>query len=229
LCGAGLPDDPAFRTLPLSVRRTGTGRIDTAADFSRRSACRLSKAGSDPETSRSSPHNAFWRTFGFPPQRRSKKMATNPLPTGYHSITPSVVVDNAAKALEFYRDALGAKENYRLPMGDKIGHAEIQIGDSRLMLSDEMPEWDALGPKSRGGATSSFMIYVEDADAAVERAVKAGAKVVQPVENQFWGDRMGTVVDPFGHKWMLGTHVEDVSEDEMKRRGEEWVKSQKKQ
>jgi PhnB protein len=154
-------------------------------------------------------------------------MAVNPIPSGYHSITPSVVVDNAAKALEFYRDALGAKETYRLPMGDKIGHAEIQIGDSRLMLSDEMPNWDALGPKSRGGATGSFMIYVPDADAAVDRAVKAGAKVVQPVENQFWGDRVGTVVDPFGHKWMLGTHVEDVSEEEMQRRGEEWVKSQK--
>ena len=113
-------------------------------------------------------------------------MAIKPIPTGYHSITPSVVVDNAAKALEFYRDALGAKETYRLPMGDKIGHAEIQIGDSRLMLSDEMPSWDALGPKSRGGATGSFMVYVPDADAAVERAVKAGAKLVQPVENQFW-------------------------------------------
>ena len=156
-------------------------------------------------------------------------MSIKSIPTGYHSITPSVVVDNAAKALEFYRDALGAKETYRLPMGDKIGHAEIQIGDSRLMLSDEYPDWDALGPKSRGGATGSFMVYVPDADAAVERAVKAGAKLVQPVENQFWGDRVGTVVDPFGHKCMLGTHVEDVSEADMKRRGEEWAKKQTKQ
>jgi len=153
-------------------------------------------------------------------------MAVKPVPTGYHSITPSLVVDDAAKALEFYREALGAKETYRLPMGDKIGHAEIQIGDSRLMLSDEMPQMDALGPKSRGGATGSFMVYVPDADAAVARAVKAGAKVVQPVENQFWGDRTGVVVDPFGHKWMLGTHVEDVSDEEMKRRGEAWVKQQ---
>jgi PhnB protein len=151
-----------------------------------------------------------------------------PCPSGYHSINPSIVVDNAAKALQFYADAFGAKETYRLPMGDKIGHAEIQIGDSRLMLSDEMPAWGALGPKSRGGATGSFVIYVPDADAAVERAVKAGAKIVQPVEDQFWGDRAGTVVDPFGHKWMLGTHVEDVSEDELKRRGEAWVKKQQK-
>lgn len=157
-------------------------------------------------------------------------MATNnPTPPGYHSITPSVVVNDAAKALEFYHDAFGAKETYRLPMNGKIGHAELQIGDSRLMLSDEMPEWDALGPKTRGGATGSFMIYVPDADAAVEQAVKAGAKVIQPVENQFWGDRMGTVEDPFGHKWMLGTHIEDISADEMKRRGEEWVQQHTKQ
>jgi len=153
-------------------------------------------------------------------------MAVKSTPAGYHSLTPSVVVDNATKALEFYRNAFDAKEKYRLPMGDKIGHAEIQIGDSRLMLSDEAPQWDALSPKTRGGATGSFMIYVPDADAAVDRAVKAGAKLVQPVENQFWGDRVGTVVDPFGHKWMLGTHVEDVSDEEMKRRGEEWVKTQ---
>jgi len=149
---------------------------------------------------------------------------TTPTPSGYHSITPSVVVDNAAKALEFYREAVGAKENYRLPMGDKIGHAEIQIGDSRLMLSDEYPDWDALSPSSRGGATGSFMVYVPDADAAVERAVKAGAKVLQPVQDQFWGDRVGTVADPFGHKWMLGTHIEDVSPQEMQRRGEEWAR-----
>jgi len=154
---------------------------------------------------------------------------TNPTPRGYHSITPSVVVNDAAKALEFYHNAFDAKETYRLPMNGKIGHAELQIGDSRLMLSDEWPEWDALGPKTRGGATGSFMIYVPDADAAVEKAVKAGAKVIQPVENQFWGDRVGTVEDPFGHKWMLGTHVEDISDDEMKHRGEEWVKQHAKQ
>lgn len=156
-------------------------------------------------------------------------MAVKPIPTGYHSVTPSVVVDNATKALEFYRKALGAKETFRLPLGDKIGHAEIQIGDSRLMLSDEYPNRDALSPKSLGGATGSFMVYVPDVDDAIDRAVKAGAKLVQPVENQFWGDRVGTVVDPFGHKWMLGTHIEDVSEREMQRRGEEWAKSQTKQ
>jgi PhnB protein len=153
-------------------------------------------------------------------------MAVNPTPSGYHSLTPSIVVGDAADALAFYEKAFGAKETFRLEAGDKIAHAEIQIGDSRLMLSDEFPEWDALGPESRGGTTGSLLIYVDDVDASFERAIKAGASVLQAVENQFWGDRMGTVVDPFGHRWMLGTHVEDVSEDEMRRRGEEWVKQQ---
>jgi PhnB protein len=153
-------------------------------------------------------------------------MAVNPTPSGYHSLTPSIVVGDAADALAFYEKAFGAKETFRLEAGDKIAHAEIQIGDSRLMLSDEFPEWDALGPESRGGTTGSLLIYVDDVDASFERAIKAGASVLQAVENQFWGDRMGTVVDPFGHRWMLGTHVEDVSEDEMRRRGEEWVMQQ---
>src|SRR5688572_9548938 len=153
-------------------------------------------------------------------------MAVSPTPSGYHSLTPSIVVGDAADALAFYAKAFGARETYRLQIGDKVGHAEIQIGDSRLMLSDEFPEWDALGPESRGGTTGSLLIYVDDVDASFERAIKAGASVLQAVENQFWGDRMGTVVDPFGHRWMLGTHVEDVSEDEMRRRGEEWVKQQ---
>ena len=155
-------------------------------------------------------------------------MAVNPIPSGYHSITPTAVVDNASKAIEFYAKAFGAKETYRLPMGDKIAHAEMQIGDSRFMLSDEFKEWDALSPKTRGGATGGLMIYVPDVDAAMDQAVKAGAKVVQPAEDQFWGDRMGTVVDPFGHKWMLGTHKEDVSDEEMKHRGEEWAMRQQK-
>jgi PhnB protein len=127
--------------------------------------------------------------------------------------------------MEFYTKAFDAKETYRLPMGDKIGHAEMQIGDSRFMLSDEFKERDALSPKTRGGSTGGFMIYVADVDAAIDQAVKAGAKLVQAAEDQFWGDRMGTVLDPFGHKWMLGTHKEDVSDEEMKRRGEEWVKN----
>jgi PhnB protein len=144
-------------------------------------------------------------------------------PAGYTTLSPMVVVDDAARALDFYRDAFGAEQTYCLPMGDKIGHAEVKIGDTRLMVMDENPEWGANAPKTLGGATGSFMIYVPDADAAIERAVQAGAKVVQPAEDQFWGDRTGTVVDPFGHKWMLGTHIEDVSPAEMDKRGKEWV------
>ena len=159
-------------------------------------------------------------------------MATQTTPVGYHSVTPYLIVDNAAKALEFYQKALNAKELYRLPVpgdkgGQKISHAEIRIGDSQLMLSDEYPEMDALGPKSLGGTPASFLIYVDDVDKAFDQAVKAGGKALQPVENQFWGDRTGTLVDPFGHKWTLGTHVEDVSPKEMQKRMEDWSKKQK--
>ena len=147
-------------------------------------------------------------------------------PQGYHSVTSYLIVDDAARALDFYRDAFGAQEVYRLPMGDKIGHAETRIGDTVVMLSDEWPDMNALAPNSRGGATASFMIYVEDADAAYSRAVKAGARADRPVRQEFWGDRIGTVVDPFGHKWSLATHVEDVSPEEMQRRMEAWSKQQ---
>ena len=155
-------------------------------------------------------------------------MAVQQIPQGYHSLTPSVIVDNAAQAIDFYQKAFDARELYRLPMGDRIAHAELQIGDSRFMLSDEFKDWDALSPKTRGGATGGMLIYVPDADAAIDKAVKAGAKVVQPAEDQFWGDRMGTVVDPFGHKWMLGTHIEDVPPDEMEKRGKQWLADMQK-
>lgn len=153
-------------------------------------------------------------------------MSVNPIPDGYHSVTPYLIVDDAEAALKFYREALGAEEVVRLPMGGKIGHAEIRIGNSMVMLSDEWPDMGALGPKTRGGATSSFVLYVEDADKAFDRAVKAGAKVDKPVENQFWGDRMGSVTDPFGHKWSFGSHVEDVSPEEMQKRMDAWASQQ---
>jgi PhnB protein len=154
-------------------------------------------------------------------------MAVKPVPQGYHTVNAYLIVDDAAKALDFYASAFGAKELYRLPMpdgsgGSKIGHAEIRIGDTSLMLSDEWPEMQALGPNKRGGPTASFVIYGADCDAAFDRAVKAGAKVDRPVQDQFWGDRMGTVIDPFGHKWTLGTHIEDVSPEEMQSRMEKW-------
>jgi PhnB protein len=139
-------------------------------------------------------------------------------PDGYHSVTPYLIVDGAAEAIRWYGEALGAKEVLRLPMGDKIAHAEIKIGDSHVMLSDEWPDDDKLGPRSRGGATSMLMIYLDDVDAAFQRATAAGATVERPVEDQFYGDRSGTMVDPFGHSWTLATHVEDVSDDEMQRR-----------
>ena len=139
-------------------------------------------------------------------------------PEGYHSVTPYLIVDGAAEAIRWYEQAFGATEMLRLPMGDKLGHAEIRIGDSYVMLADEFPDMDIRGPRSRGGVTSSLMIYVEDVDAAFERAMTAGATVDRPVEDQFYGDRSGTIIDPFGHKWTLATHVEDVSADEMQRR-----------
>ena len=149
-------------------------------------------------------------------------MPTAYRPEGYHSITPYIIVDGAAEAIRWYEQALGATELYRLPMGDKVGHAEIRIGDSMIMLSDEWPDMNAHGPARRGGPTATFMIYVEDADAAFAKAVAAGGKVDKPMEMQFYGDRSGTVEDPFGHKWTLATHVKDVPEDEMRRRMEAW-------
>ena len=153
-------------------------------------------------------------------------MAVKPIPDGYHTVTAYLIVDDGARAIDFYRAAFGAEELYRLPMGGKVGHAEIRIGDTNLMLSDEWPDMQALGPNKRGGATASFVIYGPDCDAAYERAVKAGAKPDRPPSDQFWGDRMGTVVDPFGHKWTLGTHIEDVSPGEMQKRMETWSKEQ---
>jgi PhnB protein len=152
---------------------------------------------------------------------------TNPIPDGYNSVTPYLVVDDAAKAIEFYKQAFGAEEKFRMPMGDRIGHAELKIGDSFVMLADEFPSMDHLGPKSRGGTTVSLLLYVNDVDSSYKTAIDAGAKQLRPIENQFWGDRMGSLTDPFGHQWSLATHVEDVSEDEMERRMQAFSAQQK--
>jgi PhnB protein len=143
---------------------------------------------------------------------------TRPIPEGYHSVTPYIIVDDAAAAIDFYKAAFGATELMRMPMGDKIAHAEIKIGDSHVMLADEFPERDIRGPKARGGVTSSLMIYLPDVDAAFQRALDAGGRVDgdMKVKDQFYGDRSGTLVDPFGHKWTMATHVRDVSEEEMR-------------
>ena len=145
-------------------------------------------------------------------------MSVKPIPDGYHSVTPYLIVDGAAAAIDFYRRAFGAEEVLRLPMGERIGHAEVRIGDSFVMLADEFPEMGALGPQSRGGATSSLLLYTEDCDALFAQAVAAGGTAERPPEDQFYGDRMGTLLDPFGQRWSIGTHQEDVPEDEMRRR-----------
>lgn len=146
-------------------------------------------------------------------------MALKPIPEGYHSVTPYLIIRGAAEALDFYKRAFGAKELFRFPMPDgKIAHAEIKIGDSPIMLADEMPEMGVRGPNAYGGTPVGIMLYVPDVDALFKQAVAAGAKVVRPLVDQFYGDRSGTVIDPFGHKWTLGTHKEDVSTEEMQRR-----------
>lgn len=146
-------------------------------------------------------------------------MSVQPIPDGYHSVTPYLIIKDAAKALEFYAKAFGAEELMRFPgPGGKVMHAEIKIGDSPLMMADEFPDMGHLGPSTRGGTTVSLMLYVRDVDAAFDRAVKAGATVVRPVKDQFYGDRSGTLNDPFGHQWTISTHVEDVSPEEMQRR-----------
>ena len=145
-------------------------------------------------------------------------MSAKPVPEGYHTLTPFLTVRNAVKAIEFYKQAFGAQERgvAKDPTG-KVMHAEVKIGDSIIMLSDEFPEFGSLSPESGGTQSMGLHIYIENVDQAFERAVKAGAKVEMPVADQFWGDRYGRLKDPFGHKWSIATHTKDMSADEMKR------------
>jgi PhnB protein len=146
-------------------------------------------------------------------------MAVKAIPAGYHSVTPYLMLRDGAAAIEFYKKAFGAKELMRFPGPQgKLMHAEVQIGDSPVMLADEMPEALCQGPKTRGGTTVGIMIYVENADAVFNQAVAAGAKVLRPLKDQFYGDRSGSVEDPFGHVWTIATHKEDVSSAEMAKR-----------
>ena len=141
------------------------------------------------------------------------------IPAGYHNITPYLMVRNAAAAIDFYKKAFNAVELMRFPgPGGKIMHAEVKIGDSPVMLADEMPEEGHAGPQTLGGVGVSMMLYVEDVDTRFAQAIAAGATIKRPVQDQFYGDRTGTLVDPFGHVWSIGTHKEDVSMDEMQRR-----------
>ncbi len=148
-----------------------------------------------------------------------------PIPDGYHTVTPYLIVKGAAAALEFYKKAFGATQTVRMDApGGKVGHAEIRIGDSVIMMADESVEMDARSPQSLGGSPVSILLYVEDVDARVKQAVSAGATIRGAVEDKFYGDRMGSVVDPFGHVWHIGTHKEDVSPQEMRKRMEAMCK-----
>jgi PhnB protein len=142
-----------------------------------------------------------------------------PIPKGYHTATPYLIIKGAAKAIEFYKKAFGAAEMTRMTQPDgRVGHAEIKIGDSLIMLADEFPEMGARSPQSLGGSPVSILLYVQDVDALTSQAITAGAKVVRPVKDQFYGDRSGSLEDPFGHQWHIATHVEDVPPEEMKKR-----------
>ena len=147
-----------------------------------------------------------------------------PIPAGYHSVTPAIVVRDAAAAIDFYKRAFGAEEIDRMAGPDgSIMHAEIRIGDSILMLGEENEQWGTKSPLSLNGVHGSLQIYVEDADAAFNRALKAGATVRYPLEDAFWGDRYGKVTDPFGHEWGLATRVKDMTKAEMEKAGKEWM------
>lgn len=152
-------------------------------------------------------------------------MPTQFIPKGYHAVTPYLVLKGAAQGIEFYKKVFGAVETMRMagPNG-RIGHAELLLGDSHIMLADESKEMNALSPQTVGGTPVSLLLYVEDVDAVVRRAVDAGAKLTRPVEDKFYGDRMGTVTDPFGHVWNIGTHMKDVPMEEMRKAAEAMMK-----
>jgi PhnB protein len=146
-------------------------------------------------------------------------MAVKPIPEAYHTVTPYLIIEGAAEAIEFYKQAFGAKELFRFPAPEgKIGHAEIKVGDSPIMLADAYPDMGYKGPKSLGGSPVSLMIYVENVDTVFNQAVQAGATVKEAVSDKFYGDRIGSLIDPFGHVWHVSTHKEDVSFEEMERR-----------
>jgi PhnB protein len=146
-------------------------------------------------------------------------MAVKPIPEGYHSLNAYLAVDDAAAAIEYYSEVFGAKERFRMDGPDgRIGHAELQIGDSVLMLSDPMPQSNYKSPKELGGTSAGLLLYVEDVDAIVSKATETGSTLTMPVEDMFWGDRFGQVTDPFGHAWQIATHKEDLTEEEIAER-----------
>jgi PhnB protein len=159
------------------------------------------------------------------PAKKSPGKKVSFMPAGYHTVTPYLACGDAAGAIEFYKRAFAASEIIRIPgPNGKIGHAEVRIGDSPVMLTDEYAEMNFLGPRSRGGTTVHIHVYVKDVDAMVARAVAAGAKLLRAVKDQFYGDRTGSLEDPFGHVWHIATHKEDLSMAEMRKRGEQVAK-----
>ncbi len=159
-------------------------------------------------------------------EARKLSRAVEPVPEGYHTVTAALTIRGAGKAIEFYKKAFGARVLDRVdgPDGRSVMHAALQIGDSRIFLGDEMPGMGCRSPETLGGTSSSFYLYVKDVDSAVKKAVDAGATLKRPVENAFWGDRFGSVADPFGYTWDMATHVEDVPPDEMRKRAQAFVK-----
>ena len=154
-------------------------------------------------------------------------MATKSIPDGYHSVTPYLIINGAAAAIEFYKRAFGATELMRMPSPDgRIGHAEIKIGDSAIMLADEHPQMGYKSPQSLGGSAVNMMVYVDRVDDVFKKAVEAGARELQPVKDQFYGDRSGTLRDPFGHTWTIATHLEDIAPEEMRERAEKFMQQQ---
>jgi PhnB protein len=152
-------------------------------------------------------------------ERREGEVATQPIPEGYRTLTTYLTIENAAEAIDYYKDVFGAKERIRMEAPDgKIGHAELEIGDSLLMLSDAFPGATSRPPTELGGTTAGAFMYVEDVDAVVKRAVESGATITMEIADQFWGDRFGTITDPFGHSWSIATHVEDVPPEEIAER-----------
>ena len=153
-----------------------------------------------------------------------------PVPEGFHTVTPYLVVDDGARAIEFYEQAFGAKEVMRMPGPDgKVSHAEVKIGDSIIMLGPSQASTGVRSPQSLGGSTVSIFLYLDDVDSTFKKALSAGAKEAQPLADQLWGDRYGRLTDPFGHSWSLATHKEDVSAEEMSRRMQEAAKKQRAQ
>jgi PhnB protein len=151
-----------------------------------------------------------------------------PIPDGYGSVIPYLIVSDGTAAIAFYQRVFGAKLRMRLDGPDgKVGHAELEIGDSLVMLADEHPEMGALSPRSISGSPVGLHLYIEDVDAVAAKALAAGASLERPVENQFYGDRLGTIIDPFGHRWHISTHIEDVSPEEIGRRAAAMAQGQK--